>query len=87
MRRSIITLATTAALAFATLPAAGASSVTVELPADVKIGSSAAESLSSGDNTGSQTRDNILDLGKDWLFGAVLATVLGGLINLVVNAS
>lgn len=86
MRRSILALATAVTLTFSALPAAHASSAAEELPAEATIGSSAAENLSSGTNSDEQTRDNLLDLGTDWLLGAVLVTVLGGLINLVLDA-
>lgn len=86
MRRSILALATAVTLTLSVLPAAQASSVTGELPTEATIGSSAAESLSSGNGSDEQTRENVLGLGADWLLGAVLVTVLGGLINLLLDA-
>lgn len=86
MRRSLLALATAVTLTYSTLPAAQASSIAEDLPAAATIGSSAAESLSADKGPGEQAPENLLDLGTDWLIGAVLVTVLGGLVNLAFNA-
>ncbi|MGP6174914.1 hypothetical protein [Corynebacterium sp. A21] len=95
MRRSLIALATALTLTFGALPAATAAEglgssqqleqQLEELPAELKIGSSAAEDLSEGDNTQDETVNGSLDLGKDWLIGAALITILGGLMNLLAG--
>lgn len=95
MRRSLIALATAATLTLGVIPAAATAETAgssqpfeqqIEgLPAEFKIGSSAAEGLSEGESSEDETVNGSLDLGKDWLIGAVLITVLGSLMNVLAG--
>ncbi|MGD7003309.1 hypothetical protein [Corynebacterium halotolerans] len=82
MRRFLVALTATATLTFTAVPAAGAAEALESLPAEAKLGSSAMENLSAGGSS-DDTLDDVLDLGKDWLLGAALVTIAGGLVTLV----
>lgn len=77
MRRTLIALTTAAALTLGAVPAASAA----ELPAEMRLGSSGAQMLSSGD-----TGEGAMLLGRDWLIGFVGVAVLGSLIQAVSAA-
>lgn len=81
MRRTLITLTTTAALTLGFAPAAQANPSSV-LPADLRLGSSGAELLSSNPSP-QQQQEAVLLLGRDWLIGIVGVVVLGGVIQAV----
>ncbi|QGU07224.1 hypothetical protein COCCU_06425 [Corynebacterium occultum] len=92
MRRSLIALATAATLTLGTLPVAHAqSSEEVQgsletLPAEFKIGSSAVDDLQEGAGTEAELQQGSSDLGKDWLIGAVVTTLLGIIITTITGA-
>lgn len=92
MRRTLIALTTAAALALGSVPAAQAgpssmlpaeiNSKVQEVPADLRLGSSGAELLSSNPSPQQQQEAAIL-LGRDWLIGLVGFVVIGGVIQAV----
>lgn len=82
MRRFLVALTATATLTFAAVPAAGTAEALESLPAEAKLGSSAMENLSAGGSS-DDNLDHVLDLGKDWLLGAALVAIAGGLVTLV----
>lgn len=89
MRRSLIALTTAAALTFSIIPAAQAqSSEEVQgsleaLPAELKIGSSAVETLQEGSGTEAELQQGSSELGRDWLIGLAVTTLLGMLITTI----
>lgn len=92
MRRTLIALTTAAALTLGFAPAAQAgpssllpaevNSRVQEVPADLRLGSSGAELLSSNPSP-QQQQEAALLLGRDWLIGIVGVMVLGGVIQAV----
>lgn len=91
MRRAIIALATSAALVFGAVPAAQADSgsslsqTVEELPADLKLGSSGAERLSSTGATEDDRREGSSMMFRDWLIGFAALGVFGALANAVTS--
>ncbi|AGF72344.1 hypothetical protein [Corynebacterium halotolerans] len=93
MRRAIIALATSAALVFGAVPAAQAESGSSfsqsieELPADLRLGSSGAELLSSTGATGDDQREGSSMMFRDWLIGFVALGIFGALANVVTSVA
>lgn len=89
MRRAIIALATSATLVFGAVPVAQADSGSSlsrsieELPADLRLGSSGAELLSSPGTTEGDQREGSSMMFRDWLIGFVALGVFGALANVV----
>ena len=88
MRRTLIALGTATALTLgglSTVPTATAQVSSVEeLPADMRLGSTGAQLLSS--NSDSQKQQGAVLLGRDWLIGFVALTVIGSIIQAVMSA-
>lgn len=87
MRRSLIALTTAAALSFSIIPAAQAQSSgevqgsLAALPAEFRVGSSAVETLQEGSGTEEELQQGSSELGRDWLIGLGVTTLLGMLIT------
>ncbi|MCS5479915.1 hypothetical protein NYP18_09630 [Corynebacterium sp. YIM 101645] len=92
MRRTLISLTTAAALALGFTPAAQAgpssllppevNSKVQEVPAELRLGSTGAEMLSSNPSP-EQQREAAILLGRDWLIGIVGVVVIGGIVQAV----
>lgn len=97
MRRTLVVLSTATVLTLGVaVPAAQAApqsseinqqlnTHTKDLPADLKLGSSGAQLLSSNPNQ-EQQKEGATLLGRDWLIGMAAFAVLGGIIQAVATA-
>ncbi|NLF91027.1 MAG: hypothetical protein GX570_06740 [Corynebacterium marinum] len=87
MRRTFIALSTAATLTLGVVPAVQAtpSSQVNELPADMRLGSSGAQLLSSNPSE-EQMKEGAALIGRDWLVGFIGVAVLGSLIQAVSAA-
>ncbi len=91
MRRTLVTLAASTALLLGAVPAAHAeersslSQTIEELPADLKLGSSGVELISSQDSTAEDQQEGSSMLFRDWVTGFAALGIIGAILSAVMS--